>query len=176
EVEATVLATPGAGACPREPVEAMEARLALRVDLAAVELGALLLVAENFIGGIDLGKLLLGLGIILVLVGMIGLGELAERLLDVRVARRSGTTENAVWIAHGYPVRERGTATNPLPYGATVARLQRLLRASRQPQAGLRQGFTSVMDQPPPEGRQAVPCMAWGPTCSDRSARKARHT
>ena len=65
-------------------------RLALGVDLTAIELGAFLLVAENLIGRIHLGELCLCFGIVFVLIGMMFLGEAAERLLDLAGARRLG--------------------------------------------------------------------------------------
>ena len=59
--------------------EALEARLALGVDLAAVEGLALLVVADDLVGGIELGEARGRLGIVLVGVGMQLLGELAGR-------------------------------------------------------------------------------------------------
>src|SRR5204862_1021622 len=64
----------------------LEFRLALGVDLAAVEFLALLLVADDLIGGIDLGKLRLCLLISRVLVGMVLLGELPVGALDLGLA------------------------------------------------------------------------------------------
>ena len=66
-----------------EPLEAAEARLALGVDLAAVERLALVVLAKDLVGGIDLGKARRRLGIVLVGVGMQFLGEAPERALDV---------------------------------------------------------------------------------------------
>ena len=55
--------------------KALEARLALRVDLAAIEFSALLLVAKNFVGGVDLGELRLRALVALMTVGVVLLGE-----------------------------------------------------------------------------------------------------
>src|SRR5690606_7634604 len=59
-----------------EAFESLELRLAVGADLAAVELGPLLLVADDLVGGIDLGEAVLRLRIGLVLVGMKLLGQL----------------------------------------------------------------------------------------------------
>src|SRR5690606_37888619 len=61
--------------------KALEAGLALGVDLAGVKLLALVGVAENLVGGVDLGKARRRLGIVLVGVGVVLLGELAKRAL-----------------------------------------------------------------------------------------------
>ena len=58
-------------------LETLETRLAVGVDLAAVEGRAALLVAKDLIGLACRGKAILGLGIIGILVGMVFLGELA---------------------------------------------------------------------------------------------------
>ena len=62
-----------------EPFEALEARLALGVDLAAVECLALVVVADDLVGGVQLGEARGRLGVVLVGVGMQLLGELADR-------------------------------------------------------------------------------------------------
>src|SRR5690606_14932374 len=74
--------------------------LAAGVDLAAVELGALGLVAHHLVGLIRLGESFLGLRVVRILVRMIFLRELAERRLDVF---RRGVLRNAqhvIGIAH----------------------------------------------------------------------------
>jgi hypothetical protein len=48
-----------ARAAGSKPLEALEARLAVGVNLAAIELGALLGISEDLVGGIDLGELVL---------------------------------------------------------------------------------------------------------------------
>ena len=87
-----------AGAARAKTLEA--ARLAVGADLATVELGALVGVADDFVGRVDLGELFLRLGIVLVLVGVVFLGELAEGLLDLVRARALRHAEYVVWIAH----------------------------------------------------------------------------
>src|SRR5262245_5404568 len=81
-------------------LEAMETRLALGIDLAAVEGLALRLVTEDFVGGIELGKLHRRLGVVLVGVGMKLLGQLAVGLLDVVLARRPRHPQNLVGVSH----------------------------------------------------------------------------
>src|SRR5262249_37791461 len=83
-----------------EAFDALEARLAVRADLAAVELAALVLVADDLVGGVGLVELLVGLGVRGVLVGVVLLGELAESLLDLRVARVPADSEHLVGVTH----------------------------------------------------------------------------
>ena len=90
-------------AAKTETVELGRPRLALRVDLAAVEGLALLVVAEDFVGGPDFGEALLGFRF-LTLVGMVFLGELAERGFDFRPARRLRNAKNIIGITHYRPV------------------------------------------------------------------------
>src|SRR3712207_237741 len=94
-----------------ESLEALEARLALAVDLAAVELGALGRVAQNLVGGVDLGELVLRLGVVLVAVGVIGLGELTVGLLDLRFRGGAGDAEDVIRIAH-HPSGTLGFTSN----------------------------------------------------------------
>ena len=65
---AAAAAAPGTAA--RKALEAGEARLALGIDLAAVELAAFLLVAEDLVGRADLGEAVLRLRL-LALVGVV---------------------------------------------------------------------------------------------------------
>ena len=82
---------PPPGPRPRaEAFEALEARLALGVDLAAVEGLALVVLAQDFVGGVELGEARGGVLVVLVGVGVQLLGELAEGALDVRGARALG--------------------------------------------------------------------------------------
>src|SRR5947209_7268210 len=74
----------------------------LGIDFAAVELSALLLVPENLVRRIHLGKPRLCLGVIFVLIGMMFLGEAAECLLDLTGARRLGDAQDLIGIAHLY--------------------------------------------------------------------------
>ena len=64
---------------PAEAFEALEARLAFGVDLAAVEGLALVVVADDLVGGVELGEARGRLRVVLVGVGMQFLGELADR-------------------------------------------------------------------------------------------------
>ena len=100
EMERLVAAVARIAAGAAEALETGEARLAFGVDLAAVELAALVLVADDLVGGIDLGKALLGLRV-LVLVWVPGLGELAERLLDLGLAGRASHSQDRVRVTHG---------------------------------------------------------------------------
>ena len=59
-----------------------------RADGAGIELGALVLVAQDVIGGGNFLELLLRAGIAGMLVGMMLLGQVAEGLLDVGFRRR----------------------------------------------------------------------------------------
>ena len=75
-----------------EPFETLEARLALRVDLARVELLALLLVSDDLIGRVCLGEAHGGLGVILVGIGMQFLRKLPVGAFDRACVRRSRHT------------------------------------------------------------------------------------
>src|SRR5690606_16680898 len=77
------------------------ARVAVGADRAGIELGALFLVAQNVIGPGNLLEPLLSGGIARMLVGMMLLGQRAERLLDVRLAGVLGNAEGFVRIVHG---------------------------------------------------------------------------
>jgi hypothetical protein len=89
-------------------LEPLEARLALGVDLAAIESGAALLVAQYLIGLVGCGEAVLGLGILGILVRMMLLGELAlSRLYFLR----RGVLANAqhlIGIAHYIRLRFLG--------------------------------------------------------------------
>src|SRR5947209_4538803 len=86
-----------AGARAFEPVNP---RLAFGVDVAAVESLALVLVAENLVGRIDLGELRRRSRVFLVRVGMQLLRQAAERFLDLLRARFLGHPQNLVGVAH----------------------------------------------------------------------------
>jgi hypothetical protein len=85
EVEAVSL--PAATAAAPKSLKALEARLALGIDLAAVKLGTFLRLAEDLVSGVRLGKLILGLRIVGVAVGVVRLRELAVGLLDLGLRR-----------------------------------------------------------------------------------------
>src|SRR5260370_10431204 len=80
--------------------KALEARLALGVDFAAVELLALGLVADDLVGRVELGKTLRGLRIVLVAVGVMLLGELAIGALDRRSAGAPLHPQDLIGVAH----------------------------------------------------------------------------
>ena len=80
--------------------KALEARLALGVDFAAVELLALVLVADDLVGRIDLGKPRRGFRIVLVVVGVMLLGKLAIGALDRRRAGAPRHPQDLIGVAH----------------------------------------------------------------------------
>src|SRR5215470_11019586 len=98
-------------------LEAVEARLSLRVDLAAVERLALRLVAEDLVGRVEFGELHRRLGIVLVGVGMQLLGQLAVGLFDVVLARRPRHPQNLVGVAHSLqlPILQSNPGVNVVP-------------------------------------------------------------
>jgi hypothetical protein len=68
-------------------LEALEARLAFGVDLAAVERLALVGIADNLVGGVEFGKTRSRLGVVLVGIWMQFFREPAIGALDVAFAR-----------------------------------------------------------------------------------------
>ncbi len=89
---ATAKAAPGTG------IKA--ARIAAFVDLAGIEFGALVLVAQNVIGAGDFLETLLGLGVARMGVRMVFLGQVAEGLLDFGFAGALGHAQDLIGIAH----------------------------------------------------------------------------
>jgi hypothetical protein len=90
-------ATAGAG-LRAGSLEAAEARLALGVDLAAVESLALVGVAENFVSRVKLGEARGGLGIVLVGVRVQLFGQPPEGALDLSRAPSAGVaTLASMW-------------------------------------------------------------------------------
>src|SRR6185369_2261575 len=77
-----------------------KARLAIGVDLAAVELLALVLVAHDLVGGIDLGKARSRLRIVLVVVRVMLLGKLAIGTLDRRGAGAPRHPQDLIGVTH----------------------------------------------------------------------------
>ena len=78
------------------------AGIAAGVDLAGIEFGALVLVADNVIGGRRFpgsasSRLIAGMG-----VGMMLLGQAAERLLDFGLAGGLGHAQDLIRIAHHF--------------------------------------------------------------------------
>jgi hypothetical protein len=92
--------------------ESLEARLALGVDLAAVERLALVFLAENFVGGVQFGKTRRGLRIAFVGVRVQLLGEAAECLLDLSLVRPLGHAEYVIGVAQIQTPRVR---EDPVP-------------------------------------------------------------
>src|SRR5204862_6785197 len=91
----------GAGSATRiASGKALESRLALGIDLAAVELLALVLVSDDLVGRIDFGKARGGLRIVLVVVGVVLLGELAIGALDRRSAGAPRHPQDLIGVAH----------------------------------------------------------------------------
>ena len=90
----------GIAACAAATLETLETRLALGIDLAAVEGRAGLLVADDLIGLIGRGEAILGLGIVGILVRMVLLGELAVSRLYVLGRGVLGNAQHLIGIAH----------------------------------------------------------------------------
>src|SRR6185437_6458506 len=116
--------------------KAGETRLALGVDLAAVELLALVLVAEDFIGGVDFGEALGRLRIVLVAVRVVFLGELAIGALDRRSIGTPRHPQDLIGVAHPSRLLQgksdhKPRAARPLlvSSGVSVVFLQRGRRA-----------------------------------------------
>ncbi len=100
ETGAACLRTPAkAGALRAKSLKTMETRLAFGVDLAAVEGGAFFLVAQNLIGGVQLGEFFLRLWI-LALIGMVFFGELAKNLLDLGHVGGFLNSQDRIRITH----------------------------------------------------------------------------
>src|SRR5262249_3417351 len=73
---------------------------ALGVDLAAIELLALVLVAEDLVRSVDLGEALGCLRVVLVAVGMMLLGELAIGALDRGSVGAPRHPQDLIGVAH----------------------------------------------------------------------------
>src|SRR4051812_24447833 len=84
---------------PAESLEALEARLAVRADLAAVELLALVGIADDLVRTVELGEFI---GRLRILAGIRVqlLRQLAIRLLDVFRARRLGHPQHLIGVTH----------------------------------------------------------------------------
>src|SRR5262249_8591628 len=114
-----------AGAKPLKP---LEARLAFGVDLAAVERLAFLLLAQNFVGCVELGKARSRLWIMLVGVGVQLLRELAEGALDLSGAGTLGNPQDLIGVAHAasLPGESSQSCRVPSPTGRCGERRRRL--------------------------------------------------
>src|SRR6185503_18137195 len=116
-----------------EPMRAWieAAGIATRIDLATVESRALFLVAKDIVSAADLLEFLLCGRISAFGVGVILLGQRAERLLDLGFARGLGNPENLIWIAHAISCRRKhGAAT--LEYGDSSRPVKALAAKRRQ--------------------------------------------
>src|SRR5262249_32174460 len=71
-----------------------------RVDLAAVECLALVCVADDLVGSVELRKTRRGFRIVLVGIGMQFLREPTIGALDVALARTLGNPQNLIGVAH----------------------------------------------------------------------------
>src|ERR1700730_4252418 len=80
--------------------KALEPRLALGIDLAAIELLALVLVADDLVGRVQLGKARRRFRIVLVGIGVMLLGELAIGALDRRSAGAPRHPQDLIGVAH----------------------------------------------------------------------------
>ena len=103
--EIAVAAEAGTRAGAAAAVKTLEARLALGVDLAAVERLALVLVAEDFVRGVELGKARRRLRIVLVGVGMQLLCQAPIGALDVGRARLAIDPQDLIGITHPQELR-----------------------------------------------------------------------
>src|ERR1700676_201726 len=112
--------------------EALEARLALRGDFAAIELLALVLVADDLVGRVQFGKARRGFRIVLVGIGVMLLGKLAIGALDRRSAGTPRHPQDLIGVAHPSRLLKENLiefrAVRPprLSSGVFVAFLQRL--------------------------------------------------
>src|SRR5262252_3813363 len=93
-------ARPGAGA---ETFKAMEAGLAFGIDLATIERFTLVLVAQDFVCGVQLGEPGRSFGIVLVGVRMQFFCEPAIGVFDLARARLAIYAQDFVGIAHPLP-------------------------------------------------------------------------
>src|SRR5206468_48287 len=90
-----------------EALETLETRLALGVDLAAIEGFALLRVANDLVSSVQLGEAASSLGIVLVGVRMMLFGQLAEGAFDLGCARTARHTQHLIGVAHSLYLRLR---------------------------------------------------------------------
>src|SRR5437016_721787 len=93
-----------------ESLKALKARLALGIDLAAVESFALVAIADDLVSGIKLGEMRSCLRVVFVGVGVQFLGEAPISALDIGLACTLGNPQNLVGVAHRVK-----TPVNPHP-------------------------------------------------------------
>src|SRR5262249_21573702 len=130
-----------------ETLEAAKFRLALGVDLAAIVSLALIFLAEDLVGRIDLGKALSGLGIILVGVGVQFLCELAKGTLDRGCVRILFYPQHFIGVAHCKFLRSSAGA-QPRLSGSNGGLMRQIRNAKRStcsaPRAKYRAASSSV--------------------------------
>src|SRR5206468_3759159 len=93
---------PSARASPAEALKALEARLAFGVDLTAIELLALVRVADDLIRAVQLGELRRRLRVLLVRIRVQLLRKLAISLLDVFLACAFRHPQHLIGVAHSF--------------------------------------------------------------------------
>src|ERR1700722_7142241 len=114
-LELGLRAKSGAGAragAAAESLKSLEARLALGIDLAAVECFALVILAEDFIRRIDFGKARRRIGIVLVGVGMQFFRKAPEGTFDVGCTRLAIDAQHLIGISHS-PWTPFGSGAGP---------------------------------------------------------------
>jgi hypothetical protein len=80
--------------------KALKTRLALGIDLAAIELLALVLVADDLVGRVQLGKARRGFRIVLVGIGVMLLGKLAIGAFDRRSTGAPRHPQDLIGVTH----------------------------------------------------------------------------
>src|ERR1019366_6522358 len=138
-----------------EAFEALEARLALGIDLAGIERLSLVLVADDLIGRVELGKVRCRLGIVLVGVRMQLFCKLPEGALDLRGAGVARHPKDLIGVTHRSGLRNLVVScrvslpsNHPSMWGELAPKATRNRRKSNRfpgPPVGRPQG--------PPQGR-----------------------
>src|SRR4051812_13039071 len=88
-----------------EAFKALEPRLAFGINLAAVELLALVRVADDFVGAVQLGELRRRLWVLLVRIRVQLLRKLAISLLDVFLACAFRHPQHLIGVAHSFKLQ-----------------------------------------------------------------------
>src|SRR5581483_9099865 len=136
-------------------LEALKARLALGVDLARIECLALLLVANDLVGGIQLGETGCRLGIVFVRVGMQFLGKLAEGGLDRSLVRPPLHPQNLIGVAHSFqtPSNMASAPAGPEQFRHNVGGVEPLRNAGGSVRTSSRGGACALPTYPDASGR-----------------------
>src|SRR5690606_22906433 len=103
-----------------EALEAAKARLAFGIDLTAIKRLALVVVAKDLVGGVELGEFRRRVLVALVGVGVQLLGKLAVGALDRRLARILWHPQDAIGVAHFTPLRKSAGPPERQPYQPLV--------------------------------------------------------